>query len=257
MNQFDIRHTKMKLKRERKQLIKRGKLTSNKLKMINQVLDPETDQLNINIDNMINDSDSDSDAHLYNNINGLDNRLSFESIINFNPVTNYSDEEEQTKEQQSYSEYTYYSDEELDQKVQPDNHSNVQPDNNSNQSDDEYELSSYSESGDDYLNEYNRNGIRTLEHDEVEDVYSNKVKTKRTIILIEPEEGKNYSVNRIPYGHSNYMIGADNDDHLRVFRNKQEDDRFNQEYAKLFEQAWQFTQGIKRPGQFISKKLNK
>ena len=77
-----------------------------------------------------------------------------------------------------------------------------------------------------------------MTHEEVDDVYKKKVKAKRAVLLIEHKKYENYSLNRITFGHNYYVVGANNDDHFQLFRNKEEEDQYNQEYDKLFEELF-------------------
>ena len=124
----------------------------------------------------------------------------------------------------------------------------------SNQSDEEYETSDYSESDQEseYMNLYNRNGIRTLTQDEYGSILRN-VKNQRAILLIEPGEGQNCTVNRVPFGHTYFTIGTNLDDS----NNEQEANQYNEAYSKLFEEAWQFVNQPKSNIKFLSKKSNK
>ena len=125
----------------------------------------------------------------------------------------------------------------------------------SNQSDEEYETSDYSESDQEseYMNLYNRNGIRTLTQDEFGSILHN-VKNQRAILLIEPGEGQNCTVNRVPFGHTYFTIGTNLDDSNN---DEQEAKQYNEAYSKLFEEAWQFVNQPKSNIKFLSKKSNK
>ena len=124
----------------------------------------------------------------------------------------------------------------------------------SNQSDEEYETSDYSESDQEseYMNLYNRNGIRTLTQTEYGSIL-HKVGNHRAILLIEPDEDQNCTVNRVPFGHTYFTIGTNLDDS----NNEQESKQYNEAYSKLFEEAWQFVNQPKSNIKFLSKKSNK
>ena len=212
---FNIINEKRKLQRERKLLYKQ----------IKQSKQPNTRKLQRleKIEEVLNPEPQDP---LLDNTDEIINeslqRLDSDESDNYIDFSNQSDEEYETSD---YSE-----------------------------SDEEYETSDYSESDQEseYMNLYNRNGIRTLTQDEYCSILRN-VKNQRVILMFEPGEGQNCTVNRVPFGHTYFTIGTNLNDSNN---DEQEAKQYNEAYSKLFEEAWQFVNQPKSNIKFLSKKSN-